>query len=474
MPKDKFQIDMCHGPLFSKIVLFALPLMLTNILQLLFHAADLIVIGHYSNYEAMAAVGCTSSMNSFYINVFIGISVGSNVLAAKYFGAKDPENIRKTVHTSMTFALVGGIILSIVALLTAKPLLVLMGTPEKLLPKSCMYIWICFGSIPFIMLYNFGCSILRAVGDTRRPFIFLIIAGVINVILNLVLVIACKLDVEGVAIATAASHIIAASLIVRTLLKSESDIKLRLRELRIDFKTLKDMLFIGVPAGIQSSCFAISNMTIQSSINTFGEVAMAGTTAALGLEGIAYVGSNAFHFTAISFVAQNLGGQHYKRIQRSIFYCFFCAIVISTIMGWSFLWFGDTLLALYSPDPDVIKWGLLRMKILFTTYFICGLMDVSSGALRGLGYSMLSTILCLSGACFFRIFWVMCIFPLDPTMETLLISYPVSWLLVAVFSGVALVIIYRRLLRTNCPRLVYWSKLGPGVPRGFRYTGNLK
>ena len=474
MQKDKFQIDMCHGPLFSKIVLFALPLMLTNILQLLFHAADLIVIGHFASYEAMAAVGCTVSMNSFYINAFIGVSVGANVLAAKYFGAGEPDKIHKTVHTAMAFALYGGIVLSVIALLTARPVLIWMGTPDELLEKSCIYIWICFAAIPFIMLYNFGCAILRAVGDTRRPFIYLIIAGVVNVILNFVLVLYCGMDVEGVGIATAVSHIIAASLIVRALIKSDSAIRLIPREMRIDFTALKEMLHIGIPAGIQSSCFTIANMTIQSSINTFGSIAMAGTTAALGFEGIAYVGSYAFHYTALSFVAQNLGGKHFKRIQRSILLCCFLGGASTFIMGWTFYLLGDHCLKLYSTDPEVIKWGLLRMKVIFTMYFLCGIMDALCGAIRGLGYSILSMFLCLSGACFFRIFWVKCVFPHYKTMENLLFSYPVSWALVACFSAIAIFFIYRRILRTQCVRLVYWSKLGPGIPRGFRFTGNLK
>ena len=474
MAKDKFQIDMCHGPLLGKIILFALPLMFTNMLQLLFHAADLIVIGQFSSHEAMAAIGCTGSMNSLFINVFIGISVGSNVLAARYFGAKDSENIRKTVHTAMAFAFFGGLVLTVVALLSARPLLIWMGTPENILPMSCTYIWICFSAIPFIMIYNFGCSILRAVGDTRRPFIFLVIAGVINVILNLILVIFFKMDVEGVAIATAASHIIAAGLILHALCKNEGEIRLNLKKLKINPGIIKEMLWIGIPAGIQGSCFSLSNMLIQSSINSFGDLAMAGMTAALGLEGIAYVGANAFHYTAISFVAQNLGGQHYKRILRSSYLCYLGGAVTTAIIGWAFYLSGDFFLSLYNPDPRVIEWGILRMKIMFTTYFICGFMDAATGCLRGLGESVISTIICLSGACGFRIFWVLCIFPKYKTMECLLYSYPISWGLVAIVATIVLAIVYRKILRTQCKRFVSWSKLGPGVPRGFRYMGNLK
>lgn len=465
---------MCHGPLLGKILLFAMPLMLANMLQLLFHAADLIVIGQYSTHESVAAIGCTGSMYALFVNIFVGISVGSNVLVARFFGAGDPEKIRKTVHTTMAFSLLGGIIIGILAVLTARSVLIFLDTPPEILPKSTRYIQICFSALPFVMIYNFGCAILRAVGDTRRPFIYLVIAGVVNVILNLILVIFFGLDVEGVAIATAISHVIAAGLIFFALCKSDSDIKLHLKKLRIDISILKEMLHIGIPAGIQSSCFAIANMLIQSSINGFGSYAMAGMTAAIGLEGITYVSANAFHFTAISFVAQNLGGQHYKRILRSSYYCYLFGALFCGIIGWGFYLSGGYFLAFYNPDPQVIEWGILRMKIMFTTYFLCGLMDASTGVLRGLGYSILSTVICLSGACFFRIFWIMVVFPRYKTMECLLYSYPISWGAVALIAVVAQFIIYRKILRTQCPRFVDWKKWNPRLPRGCRHSGNVR
>ena len=325
MTTSKYQIDMCHGPLFGKIVLFAMPLMFTYILQLLFNAVDLVVIGHYAPHEAMAAVGATMNLNSLVINIFIGISIGTNVLAARFFGAKDSGGMSRTVHTSMTVAIYGGIALMIAGLVVARPLLALMDTPEEILPMSCTYIWICFCAIPFIMLYNFGCAILRAVGDTRRPLYFLIIAGIVNVLLNLFFVIVCGMDVGGVALATAISHGISAFLILKTLISARDVYRLQLKKLSVDFTIFKEMLKIGIPAGVQSSCFAVSNMIIQSSINSFGSLAMAGTTAVLGLEGIVYVGSYAFHQTAISFVAQNLGGRKFKRILKSLYGCFLCA-----------------------------------------------------------------------------------------------------------------------------------------------------
>ena len=463
---------MCHGPLFRKILLFALPLLLTNILQLLFHAADLIVVGRFASYEAMAAIGCTSSMNNLCLNVFIAISIGTNVLVSRYFGAQDSGNIRKTVHTSLAFSFFGGLILMTVVLFAAKPLLVLMGTPETILPKSCKYIWICFSAVPFIMVYNFGCAVLRAVGDTKRPFLFLVIAGIVNVVLNLILVIVFGLDVEGVAIATAISHVIAAGLIVRTLCKSDGDIKLYFKSLRIDPVILKEMLWIGIPAGVQSSCFSVSNMLIQSSINFFGPVAIAGMTAAFGLEAIVYIAAYASHFTAISFVSQNLGGQHYKRILKSMGYCYLFTLMGTVTLGYLFLFFGRTLLAFYNPDPAVIEWGMIRLKILLTTYCFCGFMDTASGGLRGLGYSLVSTVISLSGACLFRIFWVVFVFPKHKTMECLMISYPVSWALTACIGTTVFLLLYRRIVRKRCARFVEWSKYGPGIPRGYRHYGN--
>ena len=449
-----YEIDMTRGPLLSRILLFSLPLICSGVLQLLFNAADIIVVGRYAGSHAMAAVGATLNLNSLVINIFIGISIGANVLAARYFGARDQRSVTRTVQTTMTVALYGGIVLMIVGLLVARPLLVLMETPPEILPQACTYIWICFCAIPCIMLYNFGCAILRAVGDTRRPLFFLVIAGVINVLLNLFFVIVCGLEVAGVALATAISHAISAALILRTLAVTREAYRFNLKKLSVDWGIFFEMLKIGIPAGVQSSCFAISNMIIQSSINSFGSLAMAGMTAALGVEGIVYVGSFSFHQTAISFVAQNLGGRKFKRIQRSLFNCFFCACLCNLIMGEGFYLFGEEVLRVFNPNPEVIAWGLLRMKMLFTTYFLCGVMDVASGGLRGLGYSFLSAVITLFGACVFRVWWVFEIFPHYRTMENLLLSYPISWLLVAILNSTLLYWVCRRLFQAQRKKYV--------------------
>ncbi len=471
---SRFQIDMCHGPLFGKIVLFSLPLIFTYILQMLFNAADLIVIGQFSSHESMAAIGCTINLNSLVINLFIGLSIGANVIAAKAFGAKDPLQMRNAVQTAMTLALYGGILLMIAALAAAEPLLVMMDTPPEILPPACKYVRICFASIPFIMIYNFGCAILRAVGDTRRPLYYLIIAGILNVGLNVFFVVCCGMDVAGVALATTASHILSAVLITNTLLKTQDSYKLDWKKLRLHRSAFKEILKIGIPAGLQSSCYAVSNMLIQSSINSFGSHAIAGQTAALQLEGIVYVASYAYHQTAISFVAQNLGGHKFKRILKSLYGCFSCSAAGCLLLGWGFYCFGETLLAVFNPDPEVIRWGLIRMQYLFTIYFICGIMDTATGALRGLGHSLLSAVICLLGVCGLRIAWVKFVFPHDPEMGTLLLSYPVSWALVATAACVALAVVYRKLLNEQVPRLVGWSKLGYGVMRGMRFVGSPK
>jgi len=464
-----YQIDMCHGPLFPKILRFACPLIFANILQLLFNAADLVVIGHYASHESVAAIGATLSMNSLVLNLFIGLAIGTNVLAARFFGAGDRKKMHLCVHTSIALAIIVGIALAVVALCVAKPLLVWMKTPEEVLPKSLTYITICFCAIPFIMIYNFGCSLLRAVGDTRRPLYYLIAAGIVNVLLNLFFVICCGMDVGGVALATAASHGISALLVLRALCRTEGICRFWFRAMRIDFPMLKEILHLGIPAGLQSACFSISNMLIQSSINSFGPVVMAAMTACVSLEGLVYIGSWSMHQTAISFVAQNVGGNKYKRMLQSIYECCGCAVAFNLLMGWGLYAAGEPLMRIFTTDLEVVSYGLIRMKILFTTYCFCGVMDVCSGALRGLGYSLLSTVNSLAGACLFRIFWVLCIFPSHHTLENLLVSYPISWALTALFAATALFVICRRRLYGCMGKKPEFFGLHPWVQRGFRY-----
>ena len=448
-PNDKYHIDMCRGPLFGEIVLFSVPLFLSGILQLLFSAADLIVIGHFAPPDAMAAVGATTFITALIVNVFIGLSIGTNVLVANSIGADNRKNIRRATHTAIAVSLIGGVVLGIVGLLVSKPMLELTETPPEILHKSCVYLWIYCCGIPFILLYNFGSAILRAAGDTRRPLYYLVLAGIVNVVLNLIFVLVFRMEVAGVALATILSQAVSAFLVIRNLTRARDACRLKFRNLRIDGTILGSMLWIGLPAGLQGAFFSISNLIIQSSINSFGPIAMAGSTAALSLEGIVYVGSYSYHQTIISFASQNLGEKKFSRIRKSIFYCMGCSIAINLIMGFGFYWFGHTLLAIYNPNEEVIAWGLLRMKILFTTYFLCAIMDVVSGALRGLGHSIQSAVVTMMGVCVLRVLWVCFVFPLDRTMENLMLSYPVSWALTAAVNGYLLYRVCRKLFATS-------------------------
>ena len=460
----KFQIDMCHGPLFSKIILFSIPLIVTNLLQLLFHAADLVVLGQYADPKAMAAVGATTGLTVLVLNLFFGISVGVNVLAARYTGARDPENVSKTVHTAAAVAVSGGVIMAAIGVLISRPILQMMAVPDDILAKSTLYMQIYCAGIPFVVSYNFGSSILRALGDTRHPLIFMIIAGVVKVLLNLVFVLMLHWDVAGVALTTMVSNALSATLIALTLRTARDASRLVWKKIRIHGDILKEMLKIGLPAGIQGSFFSISNVIIQSSINSFGAVAIAGNTAAYSLECIAYVGCSAYYYTAISFIGQNHGAMKFKRITRSIGYCFLCSVLSSVLMGWGFYLFADSLLKIYNPDPEVIRWGIIRMKILFTTYFFCGIMDVISGSLRGLGHSVKPTVVTLMGVCVFRIAWVFWIFPHDPTMENLMISYPISWILVSIVNGTILFVVCRKMFR-KAAHPIHYPGFGQLAPR---------
>ncbi len=445
----KFQIDMCNGPLFSKIVRFSLPLMATNVLQLLFHAADLIVLGRFAPAEAMAAVGATSGLAILSINIFLGLATGVNVLVARYIGARDAKRVSNTVHTAVSVALYWGVVMTFISLILSKPLLRLMGTPENILDDAAIYLWICALGLPALIFYNFGSAVLRALGDTRRPLIYMAIAGVVNVLLNLFFVTVCSMDVGGVALATKISNVLSAFLVARTLMNANDSSRLVWKKVHLHWESLKEMLKVGLPAGIQGSLFSISNITIQSSVNSFGWQAIAGNTAAMSLEGIVYVASSSYYYTAISFTGQNHGAGKLDRIIKSIFYCIICTVVTTAAMSGTCLLFGNELLRFYNPDANVIEWGLLRMKILFSTYFMCGVMDALSGSLRGLGHSLKPMLVIMLGVCGLRIFWVFSIFPLHRTMTSLMISYPVSWMLVCSINGAILWYICRRMQKQS-------------------------
>ncbi|MBQ7839411.1 MAG: MATE family efflux transporter [Lachnospiraceae bacterium] len=426
-----FEMDMCNGPLLGKILLFAIPLMLSGILQLLFNAADIIVVGRFAGHEALAAVGSTGSLINLLINVFIGLSVGTNVLVAKYYGAQKEEQVSQTVHTSVLTSLICGSFLILVGLFLAGPLLTLMGTPGDVLAQATLYMRIYFLGMPVMMLYNFGAAILRAIGDTRRPLYYLLLAGVVNVVLNLIFVTQFHMGVSGVAIATVISQAISAALIVRALIRSEGCFHLDFKQLKIHPIRLKQMIRIGLPAGMQGAVFSISNVLIQSSINSFGSIVMAGSTAASNIEGFVYTSMNTFYQTALSFTSQNYGAKKLNRIPRILLLCLGCVTVVGLLLGNLAYIFGNQLLGIYSSDPEVISYGLVRMSYVCVPYFLCGIMDVMVGSLRGMGYSVMPMLVSLTGACGLRILWIFTVFQLSPTLPTLFISYPVTWTVTA-------------------------------------------
>lgn len=447
--KDKYEIDMCNGPLFGKILLFYVPLMLSGILQLLFNAADIVVVGRFAGSDSLAAVGSTSSLINLLVNIFIGLSVGANVLVARYYGAGQQKELEEMVHTAVMTSFVSGCILIVAGVGLASPALTLMGTPENVIGQSVLYMRIYFLGMPFMMAYNFGSAILRAAGDTRRPLYYLLFAGIINVILNLVFVICFSMGVAGVATATVISQAVSSGLVLRCLIKSDSSYKLMLKKLRIVPDKLLKMLQIGLPAGLQGALFSISNVLIQSSVNSFGSIAMAGNTASSNIEGFVYTSMNAFYQTAISFTSQNYGAKKYKRIGKILIICQACVITVGLVLGNAAYLFSGTLLKLYSTEAEVIMYGTLRMSIICTTYCLCGMMDTMVGALRGMGYSVLPMLVSLTGACLFRIVWIYTVFRQYRTLQCLYYSYPISWALTFAVHVICFIIIYRKILKKS-------------------------
>lgn len=443
----KYEIDMCNGPLLGKILIFYIPLMLSGILQLLFNAADIVVVGRFAGNESLAAVGSTSSLTNLIVNLFIGLSVGANVLVARYYGAGQKDELKEMVQTAVATAFVSGVFLIFAGFFVSRPALGWMGTPKDVIDHSVLYMRIYFGGMPFMMVYNFGSAVLRAVGDTKRPLYYLLIAGVVNVVLNLIFVIVFSMGVAGVASATVISQAISAVLVVRCLIRSDSVYRLEMKGIRIASDKLLKMVQIGIPAGMQGALFSISNVLIQSSVNSFGSVAMAGNTAGSNIEGFVYTAMNAFHQAAISFCGQNYGAQKYKRIGKVLLICEGLVIVVGAVMGNAAYFFAGTLLRIYSPDLEVIRYGVLRLSYICVTYFLCGMMDVIVGALRGMGYAIMPMLVSLTGACLFRVVWIYTVFQKYRTLECLYISYPISWALTFLVHLVCFAVVYRKVLK---------------------------
>ena len=423
--KNKYEMDMCNGPLLGKIIIYYIPLMLSGILQLLFNAADIVVVGQFAGDEALAAVGSTSSLINLLVNVFIGL--GTNVLVARFYGAGQKKELSDMVHTSILTSLVSGVFLIFVGIFLSKPILEWMATPADVIGMSVLYIRIYFAGMPVMMLYNFGSAVLRAVGDTKRPLYYLTSAGVINVILNLIFVIVFHLGVAGVALATVISQGVSALLVLRCLMRTESDYRLELSKLRINWEKLGKMIRIGIPAGLQGALFSISNVLIQSSVNSFGKIAMAGNTAASNIEGFVYTSMNALYQTSISFTGQNYGARKFDRIAKILGICLGLVIGVGLVLGNSAYFFGGTILKLYTNNPEAISYGVLRLSVICTSYFLCGMMDVIVGSIRGLGYGIMPMLVSLTGACLFRVIWICTVFQKIHTLTCLYLSYPISW-----------------------------------------------
>lgn len=427
-----YEMDMVHGPLVKNVLLYAFPLILSGVLQLMFNAADIIVVGRFSGPEALAAVGSTGSLINLIINLFIGVSIGTNVLVARYYGAHDADAISETIDTSIITAAVGGFALIFIGFFLAQPLLTLTGTPSDVIDQAVLYMRIYFAGMPAFMLYNFGAAVLRSVGDTRRPLYFLIISGIINVVLNMIFVIIFRMGVAGVALATIASQLVSAVLVLRCLLKNEGVIRLDLKNMKFSKKRMFEMLGIGLPAGFQGMVFNISNVLIQSSVNSFGSMVMAGNTAAGNIEGFVYTSMNALYQTNLSFTSQNYGAKNKKRIDEVLITCMIIVAAVGLVTGIGAYLFGNQLLGFYTTDPQVIQYGMNRLAIISTMYFLCGMMDVMVGTIRGLGYGIMPMIVSLTGACLLRVVWILTIFRMYHTQFSLYVSYPISWTLTLV------------------------------------------
>lgn len=431
----------------TKILMFSIPLMFSSVLQILFNAADIVVVGKFVGDTALAAVGSNSALINLVTNIFIGLSIGANVIVARYFGGKQDENTSIAVHTSIALGFISGIILTLIGIIGAPFFLRIMLTPEDVLPQAVLYLRILFAGITSMMLYNFGSAVLRAVGDTKRPLYFLLLAGIINVILNLFFVIVLKMSVAGVALATILSQALSCVLVLWCLTKEDSAIKLNFRKIRINKIKFIQILKIGLPAGFQGVVFALSNTVIQSSVNSFGSVVMAGSAAAQNIEGIVYFAMNSFYQASITFTSQCYGAKKFARINRVLAMSLLCVVAAGLICGHGLLFSGYRILGIFSSNSQVIVAGMNRLSVILSTYFLCGIMDVLVGALRGIGYSVLPMVVSLVGSCLLRLLWLATVFQMERfhTTTTVYLSYPISWAITLSVHAVCFAVLRRKL-----------------------------
>lgn len=445
MKNNKYEIDMCNGTIMDKLVSFALPLMISGMLQLMFNAVDIIVVGRFTGSQALAAVGSTTALICTFTNLFIGVSLGANVLAARFYASGKTKEMSETVHTAILLALISGIAMSVIGILCARESLVLIATPDDIIGQAALYLRIYFSGMPFFMLYNYGAAILRAVGDTKRPLMYLIAAGTANAVLDLVLVIIFKMGVAGVAIGTITSQFISCVLVIRCLCKTDAIYKLYISKLRIKKYYLIQILKVGLPAGIQSTVINFSNVLLQSSVNSFGEIAMAGYTAANNILGFLYVSVNSVTQACMSFTSQNYGVRKFKRMDKVLANCAILSIIVSVVIGGGSYLLGHQILGIYTKQEDVIQCGMEILSISTIPYFLCGLMDMIPGSMRGVGYSAVPMILSIIGTVGTRLVWIYGVFPEHRSLYVLFMSYPVSWGLTIVMQAICLVFVRRKI-----------------------------
>ena len=445
--RSKRAVDMTNGPLFGKLVVFALPIILSGTLQLFYNAMDMIIVGRFNGKTALAAVGATGALINLITNSFIGLSLGASVTVSQFMGAGREEEVRKTVHTAVMVSLISGAFLTVFGFVMSRPILAAMGTPDNVIGQSVIYTRVYFMGMPAMLLYNFEASILRAVGDSRRPMIYLSVSGLLNVALNIVFVRFLYMGVAGVALATVISQILAAVVSGRCLIRESGCWKLELRRLHIYRDRLWDIIRIGFPAGIQGSMFSLSNVLIQSAINSFGEAVMAGFTAASNIEGFMYTAVTGVSQSAMTFVGQNTGARKLDRIKRTITLCVFISAVTTFALCALIRFNSQTLLGLYTNDSDVISMGTMRINISTATYLSFALMDLFASSQRGMGRSLTPMIVSVAGICVFRVVWLYTFFRADPTILNLLMSYPISWALTCVIHFICLIAAFHSLKR---------------------------
>lgn len=446
-------MDMTNGPLLGKIVRYSIPVMLTSILQLLYNAADIVVVGRFAGPTALAAVGAAGPLNTLLINLFIGLSVGTSVVVAQHYGAERFKDVQDTIHTAMLLSVICSVLCLIIGVVFHKPLLLLMGTPENVVDMAATYMLILFIGVPFMLVFNFGAAILRAVGDTRRPLIILSLTGILNVVLNLIFVILFHMDAAGVALATVLSQAVSTVIIIYLLMREEGVLHFDPRKMCLKKDKALNIIRVGLPAGVQGMIFSISNSLMQSTINSFGDITIAGNTAAGNIEGFLYNAQNAFYQAAITFTGQNIGAGKPERIKKIIGACMVCLLVVCLVGGGAILLFGPQLIGIYSTDPQVIAWGVIRNRVLMPLYISCAAMDMFTGILRGMGYSLQPMLLSIFSVCGIRIFWIFVIFPLMPELWLLYCSYPISWTAAALLEVIFFICQYKKIMAKAQPAL---------------------